>query len=298
MIRPDDGRVKSTPHDTITFFGRTNFRDSSGHRPKVFGLRQTDRLSHVYLLGKTGVGKSTAMATLLFQDLASGRGVGVLDPHGDLIERVLAFIPDARKDDVIYFNVPDADQPLAFNPLEKVLPEKKPLAASGLLEALKKIWDESWGPRTEHILRNAILALLDQPEATLADVLKMLDDSDFRAQVLARVENAQVRRFWLREYKNYTFGIRAMAILPIQNKIGAFLSNPLLHRILVQPRSTFDVRRIMDEGKILLVNLAKGRIGEDTSALLGALLVTKIALAGHGRAEMPEHERRLSVGKR
>ncbi len=215
-----------------------------------------------------------------------------MDPHGDLIERVLRFIPERRKKDVVYFNVPDLEQPLAFNPLERVPPQTRPLAASGLLEAFRKIWDESWGPRTEHILRNAILALLDQPEATLADILKMLDDSDFRSQVLQSVENGQVRRFWLKEYKNYTFGIRALAILPIQNKIGAFLSNPLLHRILVQPRSTFDVRRIMDEGKILLVNLAKGRIGEDTAALLGALLVAKIGLAGLGRADMPEQDRR------
>src|SRR5207249_11643482 len=183
-------------------------------------------------------------------------------------------------------------RPLGFNPLESVSPEKRPLAASGMLEVFKKIWAESWGPRLEHILRNALLALMDQPEATLADVLRLLADSDFRRNAAQRVRNSQVRNFWLREYEGYPANFRAEAIAPIQNKVGAFLANPILQKILTQPRSSFDLRRGMDDGKILLVNLAKGKLGEDTAALLGALLVSRIGLAALSRADVPE-ERRL-----
>jgi hypothetical protein len=193
---------------------------------------------------------------------------------------------------LIYFNVPDFTRPLAFNPLERVPPEKRPLAASGLLEVFKKIWIDSWGPRMEHILRNALLALLDQPQATLADVLRLLSDREFRRDAMTRVANPQVREFWLREYESYPARFRIEAIAPIQNKVGAFLANPVLSGILTQPRSAVDLRRVMDEGQILVVNLAKGKIGEDSAGLLGALLVSRIGLAALSRADVAEETRR------
>jgi hypothetical protein len=272
----------------ITYFGRTNFRNSY----RLFGIRKTDRRAHMYIIGKTGTGKSTLMETMMQQDMAAGHGFGLLDPHGDLLERVIAKLPERRKDDPIYFNVPDAAHPLGFNPLENVPPAKRPLVASGLLEVFRKIWAEFWGPRSEHILRNALLALLDQPEATLADVLRILDDIAYRKHAVARVSNAQVRDFWLREYESYPARFRAEAIAPIQNKVGAFLANPILSRILTQTKSAFDLRSVMDDGKILLVNLAKGKIGEDAAALLGAMLVAKIGLAALSRADVPESERK------
>jgi Type IV secretory pathway, VirD4 components len=272
----------------ITFFARTKFRNQG----KVFGIRRADRLAHMYLIGKTGTGKSTLLETLIREDLDGGQGLALLDPHGDLVEKVLARVPKYRKDDVIYFNVPDRARPLGFNPLMRIPALKRPLAASGLLEAFKKIWPEFWGPRTEHILRNALLALLDQPEATLADILRLLEDASFRKNAADRVANAQVRHFWLKEYELYPKSFRAEVIAPLQNKVGAFLADPVLNSILTETRSAFDVRQVMDEGKILLVNLAKGKIGEDTGSLLGALLLTSLSLAALSRAELSERERK------
>jgi len=274
--------------DPITLIGRTNYRNQH----KAFGVRQADRRAHMYLIGKTGTGKSTLLETMIRQDIEAGRGLALFDPHGDLVERVLAWFPEKRKDDLIYFNVPDASLPLGFNPLESVPLAKRAVAASGMLEVFKKIWAESWGPRLEHILRNALLALLDQPQATLADILRLMDEPVFRRIAASRVRNAQVRNFWLREYESYPARFRAEAIAPIQNKVGAFLADPVLNAILTQPKSAFDLRRIMDEGHILLVNLAKGKIGEDSAALLGALLVSRIGLTGLSRADVPESERR------
>src|SRR5439155_5767103 len=178
------------------------------------------------------------------------------------------------------------------NPLEAVPPSRRSLAASGILEAFKKLWPDSWGPRLEHILRNALLALLDQPQATLADVLRLLDDRDFRKHAAGRVRSAQVRSFWLREYEGYPARFQAEAIAPVQNKVGAFLSDPVLNGILTQPKSSFDLRHVMDEGRILLVNLAKGRLGEDSAALLGALLVSRMGFAALSRTDVPEQRRR------
>src|SRR5712691_4932276 len=272
----------------ITALAVTNFRND--HRR--FGIKRADRRAHMYIIGKTGTGKSTLIANLARQDLVHGEGFALLDPHGDLVEQVLRALPEERQRDLICFNVPDTAHPLAFNPLESGQPALKPLVASGLISVFKKIWAESWGPRMEYILRNALLALLDLPGCTLLDIPRLLDDLAFRLHVLAYVRNDQVRRFWLREYGNYPARFRAEAIAPIQNKVGEFLVNPILRSIVGQPRSAFNLRRVMDEGKILLVNLAKGKIGEDTSALLGAMLVTKISLAALSRAELPEADRR------
>lgn len=246
----------------------------------------------MYILGKTGTGKSTLLETLIRQDIQAGRGLALLDPHGDLVEKMLARVPDERKDDLIYFNVPDRAHPLGFNPLERVTADKRPLAAAQLLEAFKKLWAEFWGPRSEHILRNALLALLEMPEATLADILRLFDDDTFRKRVGERVANTQVRRFWLKEYESYSARLRAESIAPLQNKVGAFLADPTLNRILTQSKSAFDLRKVMDEGRILLVNLAKGKIGEDSALLLGALLVTSLGVTALSRADIAESERR------
>src|SRR5438093_2926169 len=274
--------------DPITVIGQTDFRD---HR-KLFGIKQADRRAHTYLIGKTGTGKSTLLQNLAQQDIQCGRGLALLDPHGDLVERLVEGVPEERQPDCIYFNVPDVAHPLGFNPLESVAPIRRPLAASGLLEVFKKIWMDTWGPRLEHILRNALLALLDQPEATLEGVLRLLDDRTFRRNAMNHVANAAVRDFWLREYESYPARFRVEAIAPIQNKVGAFLTNPILHNIVTQPKSAFDLRRVMDEGKIVLVNLAKGKIGEDVAALMGAMLVSKSGLAALRRSDTPEENRR------
>ncbi len=276
------------PDERLTIIGRANFRNT--RRP--IGITHAARRHHIYIIGKTGTGKSTLLENMIRQDMAAGMGLALFDPHGDLVERVLASVPDLRRHDLVYFNVPDTTRPFGFNPLERVAPAERALAAAGMLDVFKKIWSESWGPRLEHILRNALLTLMDQPEATLADVLRLLDDAEFRKRAAGRVSNAQVRRFWLREYEGYPAHFRAEAVSPVQNKVGAFLANPTLHAILTQPKSSFDLRRLMDEGKILLVNLAKGRIGEDAAALLGALLVSSIGLAALSRAEVSETDRR------
>ncbi len=274
--------------DAITLFARTNFRGEHN----VFGIKQPDRRAHMYVIGKTGTGKSTMLEFMVRQDVNAGRGLALLDPHGDLVERVLAGIPASRRDDLVYLNVPDTSRPLAFNPLERVPSAMRPPVASGLLDAFKKVWADSWGPRMEYILRNTLLTLLDQPHATLADVLRLLHDHSFRQAAIARVENPQVREFWLKEYEQYPKTFRAEAIAPIQNKVGAFVTHPILNKILTQPRSAFNLRQVMDGGKILLVNLAKGKIGEDAAALLGALLVSSLGSAGLARGDVPEHERR------
>src|SRR5438552_4302739 len=285
---PRPGVPNEQNENRITALAVTNFRNDR----RRFGIKRADRRAHMYIIGKTGTGKSTLIANLARQDLLHGEGFALIDPHGDLVEHVLKFVPEERRSDLIYFNVPDVAHPLAFNPLESGQPALKPLVASRLISVFKKMWAESWGPRLEYILRNALLALLDLPASTLLDIPRLLDDLTFRRHVLVYVRNDQVRRFWLREYENYPARFRAEAIAPVQNKIGEFLVNPILRNIVGQPKSTFDLRRVMDEGKILLVNLAKGKIGEDTAALLGAMLVTKIGLAALSRAELPETDRR------
>jgi type IV secretory pathway TraG/TraD family ATPase VirD4 len=246
----------------------------------------------MYVIGKTGTGKSTLLETLAIQDILHGRGMMLIDPHGDLAERIMQAVPAHRRHDVIYFNVPDPTQPFGYNPVKHVREDKMTLAASGLLEAFKKMWPDAWGVRMEHVLRNTLLTLLEQSDATLADILRILDDKSYRAAIVPRIRNEQVRQFWITEYDHYPPRLRAEAIAPIQNKVGAFLADPTLRRILTNPERPLQIRRIMDEGKILIVNLARGQLGEDTTALLGALLVTTVALAAFSRAEVEPAERR------
>lgn len=272
----------------ITLIGQTNFRNEFNR----FGIKRADRRSHMYLIGQTGTGKSTLLANLAIQDIKNGEGLALIDPHGDLVEQLVRAVPEERRADLIYFDATDTRGPLAFNPLSYSQPSQRPLLASGLISIFKKLWPDSWGPRMEYILRNVFMALLELPQSTLSDVPRLLDDSAFRRYATSSLPNAEVRRFWMREYENYPARFRAEAIAPIQNKIGEFLVNPILRRIVGHPTSAFDVREVMDSGKILLVNLSKGRIGEDTAALLGAMLVTKLSLAALSRAETLEESRR------
>lgn len=270
----------------VAHFARTNHRD----RRDVFGIKRADRRSHTYAIGKTGTGKSTLIGTLIRQDLALGDGCALFDPHGDLFRQISAQIPEHRRADVICFDTTDPDLALGFNPLAQVPVARRTLAASAFLDVFHSQWEDSWGPRLEHILRNSILTLLDQPDATLADLLPLLSNKEFRRALLVNVENSEVRRFWFEEYEHYPYNLRAQAIAPVQNKVGAFLTNPILNRVLTHEQP-IDLRRIMDERKVLLVNLGKGYIGGDGAALLGALLVASIGWTAFGRADRPETER-------
>ena len=272
----------------ISYFARTNFRN----RGRLFGIKQTDRLSHVYMIGKTGVGKSTLIETLARQDLEAGRGLALVDPHGDLVEHIVACLPSDEKDRVIYLNAPDPTQPYGYNPLRRVRDDKIPLAVSGLLETLKKMWPDAWGVRMEHVLRNALYTLLERDDATLPDILRLFSDDDFRKEVVRDIRNEVVRRFWISEFNEYPARLRAEACAPIQNKLGALLSDPTLYRILVEPKVDLRFRSLMDEGKVLLVNVAKGRLGEDSAFLLGSLLVSTLGLAAFSRAEVGPERRR------
>ncbi len=271
----------------VSYFGVTNGR--LPHR--TFGIRQADRLFHMYAIGKTGTGKTTFLETLALQDILHGRGVAVIDPHGDLAERLVAQVPKWRKRDLVYLNAPDPSQPYGYNPLRRVQADRIPLAASGLMEAFKKLWGEVWGVRMEHVLRNALYALIEYGNATLPDVLRMLTDLSFRKEVLDRVKNDQVNLFWADEFKKYNGRYRQESIAPIQNKVGAFLADPKLYRMFTSPPVDLHFRQIMDERKILIVNLAKGRLGEDSANLLGALLVTTLGLAAFSRADLEESRR-------
>lgn len=246
----------------------------------------------MYVIGKTGTGKSTLLLNMIISDIREGRSVALIDPHGDLAERVLDFVPKDRINDVIYFNPADLEYPIAFNPLESRSPHSHHLVTSGLISVFKKIWPDFWGPRLEHILRHSVFTLLEYPGATLLDLPRLLTNKDFRYMVLRQVTNEQIREFWFSEFEKYSAWLRSEAISPILNKVGQFLCSPMLRQIVGQKENTFNVRKVMDTGKILIVNLAKGKIGEDNGALLGAMLVTKIQLAALSRADIAEQKRR------
>jgi hypothetical protein len=275
------------PEGIISVFAKTNFRA----KLVPFGIKRSDRRAHMYVLGKTGTGKSTLLESLMADDLKQGFGFALLDPHGDLAKRVKARIPENRIDDVIDFDAPDPRQPYGFNPLANVPAAKRSLACSGMIQVFKHLWKDSWGPRLEYILRNCLLSLLDYPNSSLADINPLLSNKQFRNKVLKSVTNTQVRDFWLNEYDNFSERLRVEAISPIQNKVGAFLSDPLLQKILTNPSKPLSLRKIMDEGKILIVNLAKGSIGEDTANLLGSLLISRFDLAALSRTNVPESKR-------
>jgi type IV secretory pathway TraG/TraD family ATPase VirD4 len=265
----------------ISYFARTNHRNSN----VPFGIRQTDRLSHIYVIGKTGVGKSTLLRTLARQDLEAGRGFALIDPHGDLVESVARDAAAKAPGRVRYLNVPDGACVYGYNPLRRVRDDKIPLAAGGLIETLRKLWPDAWGVRMEHVLRNTLYALLEQDEASLPDILRLYRDEPYRKAITRRVRNETVRRFWVSEFEQYHFRQKADAVAPIQNKLGALLSDPTLKRILVSPQEDLKFRSMMDKGEVLLVNVSKGRLGEDSAHLLGALILSTLSLAGLSRAE-------------
>lgn len=272
----------------ITIFAETTFRNQK----RKFGIKVDDRRRHMYLIGKTGMGKSTILENMIVEDIRAGRGVAIVDPHGDLAEKIIEFIPSDRINDVVYFNPADMEYPFAFNVVEHVEPHLRHLVASGLLGVFQKLWADSWGPRLEYILRNAILAILDYPGSTLLAVTRMLSDKAFRKKVIEKIQDPVVKGFWVTEFAGYADKFASEAVSPIQNKVGQFLSSSLIRNIVGQVKSSIDVRQIMDEGKILIMNLSKGRIGEDNSELLGSMMITKIQLAAMSRVDMPEKDRK------
>lgn len=273
--------------ELITPFAQTNFRNQN----RVFGIKADDRRRHVYIIGKTGMGKTTLLENMMYADIQAGRGIALVDPHGEFAQKVLDFVPASRLDDVVYFNPGDLDYPVAFNILEKVDTAHRHLVASGVVGVFHKLWAESWGPRLEYVLRNAILGLMEYPDSTLLSVMRILVDKEYRKKVVAEIKDPVVRSFWVDEYSKYPDKFQAEAIAPIQNKVGQFLTSPVVRNIIGQPHSSFDVREIMDKGKILIMDLSKGKIGEDNSKLLGAMMITKIQLAAMSRIDVPEDER-------
>jgi len=268
-------------------FAMTNYRNQS----RRFGIKTDDRRRHIYVLGKTGMGKTTMIENMVMADIYAGHGVGIVDPHGDYAEHVIKCIPSNRINDVVYFNPADVDYPVGFNVLEAVDESHKHLIASGLMGVFKKIWPDVWSARMEHIMNNVILSLLDYPGSTLLGINRLLTNKGFRARVVASIKDPVVKAFWIDEYNVWEDKFRKEAIAAIQNKVGQFLSAAVIRNMLAQVKSTINIREIMDTRKIFIMNLAKGRIGEDNSKLLGGMLITKIQLAAMERVDVPEKER-------
>ncbi|MFA6256962.1 MAG: CxxC-x17-CxxC domain-containing protein [Candidatus Paceibacterota bacterium] len=272
----------------VTYIGLTTYRD----RNQLFGIKRKDRRQHVYLLGKSGTGKSVLLFNMIIQNIQNGEGVCLVDPHGENVETVLGAIPRHRLKDVIYFNPADADYHIGFNVLELVDPQYKHLVASGLMGIFTKIWANAWSARMEYILNNTILALLDTPGTTLLGIPRMLVDKDYRQKIISNLKDPVIKAFWVHEYEAWQDKFRNEAIAPIQNKVGQFLSTSIIRNVVGQSKSTINIFDMMNEGKIFLVNVSKGRIGEDNSALLGGMIITKIQLAAMERVRIPEESRR------
>jgi type IV secretory pathway TraG/TraD family ATPase VirD4 len=273
----------NTPNQDITYFARVSFRSDR----RFFGIKQEDRLMHTYMIGKTGTGKSTCLETMILQDIYAGRGCCLLDPHGDLVEKIAENIPSWRKDDLIYFNIPDSSLDLRYNPFKHVSYEKRSLVASGIMDVFSKLWDSAWGVKLEHILRHAILTLLDQPRATIADISEILLNKTFRNEAIRNVKSESVRKFWKREFPEY----HKYDLLPVMNKIGGMLVHPVIRRVLIENTEEVSMRKAMDEKKIVLVNLSKGHLGADVAHILGALFITSIASAAFSRVDTDEQKR-------
>src|SRR3989338_8502823 len=277
--------IKGDPN--INYFGASNFRNQN----RKFGIKLDDRRRHMYVVGKTGMGKTTILENMVLNDIYAGHGVGLVDPHGDYAEKIIDYIPASRINDVFYFNPADIDFPIGFNILETIRPEQKHLVASGLMGVFKKIWPDVWSARMEYILNNTILALLDFPGTTLLGINRLLADNEYRKRVVANLKDPVVKAFWQTEFAGYSDKYKQEAVAPIQNKIGQFLSASIIRNIVAQVKSRIDIREIMDSKKIFIMNLSKGRIGEDNSRLLGGMLITKIQLSAMERVDMPESER-------
>ena len=273
----------------ITYFAET---DSRNKRLK-FGIKAKDRTKHVYVIGKTGMGKSTLLENMAVQDIMGGEGICFVDPHGKTADLLLEYVPKERIRDVIYIAPFDTEYPISFNVLESVDVQKRHLVVSGLMSTFKKIWEDAWSARMEYILTNTLLALLEAPNTTLLGVNRMLSDKEYRKEIVSYVKDPSVRTFWVKEFANYTERMAAEAVPAIQNKVGQFTANPLIRNMIGQSQSSFDFREAMDKRKIIIINLSKGRIGDENMKLLGGLLVTKIYLAAMSRADVPERTSRM-----
>jgi len=276
------------PKKDITYFAKTNFRNTD----RLFGVKRKDRRQHMYVLGKSGTGKSVLLSNMIIQNIQNGEGVCVIDPHGELVEGILESIPPHRVKDVVYFNPADTEYHIGFNVIQVDDPKYKHLVASGLMGIFTKIWANAWSARMEYILNNAILALLDTPGSTLLGIPRLLVDKEFRQTIVNNLKDPVVKAFWIHEYEAWRDQFRNEAIAPIQNKVGQFLSTALIRNVVGQSKSTIDIFDIMNSSKIFLVNVSKGRIGEDNSALLGGMLITKIQLAAMERVRIAEEERK------
>jgi len=287
-LDPIAEHYKNEHKNEVTLFAATNFRNQL----RRFGIKTDDRRRHMYVIGKTGTGKTTFLSNLMYQDIQNGHGMALVDPHGEFAEEVIGFVPEHRLKDVIYINPADIDFPVGFNVLEWKKEEQKYLIGAGLMGVFKKIWPDVWSARMEHIMNNCILALLDYPNSTLLGINRILQDRDYRKLVINAVKDPVVKSFWLHEFERWEPKFQKEAIAPIQNKVGQFLSSTLIRNIVAQTKSTFDIREAMDKSKIVIINLSKGRIGEEASRLLGGMLITKIQLAAMERVDMAEKDRR------
>ncbi|MEK7607786.1 MAG: type IV secretory system conjugative DNA transfer family protein [Patescibacteria group bacterium] len=273
-----------TSEDKVTYFGETDARN----KKIKFGIKSKDRTRHMYVIGKTGMGKSTLLENMAVQDIQNGEGLAFIDPHGKTADLLLNYVPENRIKDVVYFAPFDVEFPTSFNVMEDVGYDKRHLVVSGLMSTFKKIWLDAWSARMEYILTNTLLALLEYPGATLLGVNKMLSDKDYRKKVVANISDPSVKSFWVDEFAKYTDKFAAEATPAIQNKIGQFTNNPLIRNIIGQPKSSFDIRKMMDERKIIIINLSKGLVGESNANLLGAMFITKIYLGAMSRADTQE----------
>ncbi len=273
--------------NSITYFAETDARN----KKVKFGIKAKDRLKHMYVIGKTGMGKSTLLENMAIQDIQNGNGMAFIDPHGGTAEKLLEYVPEHRIKDVIYFAPFDIDYPISFNVMEDIGAEKRHLVVSGLMSAFKKLFgEESFSDRMQYILQNTILALLEYPGATMLGINKMLADKEYRNKVIANITDPSVKSYWVKEYAGYTERFAAEAIPAIQNKIGQFTSNPLIRNIMGQEKSSFDFRDVMDKGKIIIINLSKGKVGEGNANLIGSMIITKIYLAAMSRADRGESD--------
>lgn len=274
-----------------SFIGRTNYVAALEEKKFIFGIKRVDRRRHVYIIGKSGVGKSKMLELLLRQDIAFGKGLCLIDPHGDVIESILDFIPENRLEDVAIIDPADVEHPVSFNPLANVDPGFKHQLTQGLIEVMERQFGANWTPRLEHVFRFTCLALLDYPHATMRGMISMLTDRNYRQKVVEYIEDDMVKRFWAIEFADWSEKFDTDAIIPLVNKLGQFLSDPMLRNIFGQKENKIDLEKLMNEKKIILINLSKGRLGEENASFFGAMFITKIKQAGMARARMPESQR-------
>jgi len=279
--------IKEEEKASINFFARTQFHN----KETIFGIKDLDRLRHIWTVGKTGTGKSTMIANMAIDDFKKGRGVAIIDPHGDLCDDLLDYIPKSRINDTIYFNPADRDYSIVINPLEVTNREEAELVVSGLMSIFTKVWQNVWSARMEYILRNSFMTLAELPDATLEDVLKMLASQSFRNKTLQKIKDPALVNFWKDEYEKMPPNLQKEAIAPIQNKVGQFVTSPLIRRIIGMPKSSISLDEVMNQRKIFIANLSQGKLGEDNSALLGATLITKFELSAMRRADISKEDR-------